>query len=269
MTAKFRSGYFQLHQNHQLRYFRTLDCSSRKKFYKIIKSNEFATVFSELDSSAQELIIGELDGVYAQKVIDSMRTDEVVRFLRGLEQERINYYLSLLKNHDAGQISMLLTYEENTAGSIMTTEFITATEGDTVAVVLDRLSLVGKDAETIYYIYIVKNSNQLVGVVSLRDLITSPRGHQMRFIMKEYVISVRISDYLIEVLKIIKNYDLLLVPVITRSNELIGIITIDDVMNEKTESSSKIIRQINRKRRTSTLTMLFLGIVLVMLMIRL
>lgn len=263
-TANFRSDFFQLHRNYKLRYFKMLDDASRQKFYEMIKPSEFAAIFSKLDFAAQQSIIDELEEIYALKTIDSMQTDEIVQFLSGLTQEKINYYLSLLERHDARQIRILLTYETNTAGAIMTTEFVTATKDETVAGVLDRLRLVGKDAETIYYIYIVQSSNQLVGVISLRDLITSPRSHTMSFIMKERVVSVRIHDHFKKVFKIIKDYDLLLVPVTTKNNELVGIITIDDVMNKNTNSSLKTAPRISIKRRWKMLILLFLGFALVM-----
>lgn len=264
-TPKFRSDFFQLHRNHQLHFFTMLDSSHRQKFYEVIAPNEFATVFSKLDFTAQQLVIGELDEVYVIALIDAMRTDEIVWFLKELDQEQIHYYLDLLERHDTEQISRLLTYETNTAGAIMTTEFITATEDETVAIVLDRLTFVGKDAETIYYIYIVSSSNQLLGVVSLRDLMISPRGHTMKFIMKEQVISVRVYDHLNKVVKIVKDYDLLLVPIINENNEIMGIITIDDVMNKNTDSSLYKTSHSSRKKQMVMFMILFTGFALVMI----
>lgn len=229
--AKFRSDYFQLHHTNQLRFFYMLDGAYRRLLYKCIKPNELAPVFSKLNINEKKWMMEELDEAYILTMIDSLRTDEIVRFLSDINQEKVNYYLTSMDKHKVKKIRKLLSHRAGKAGAMMATEYVTAFVHESISVVLERLRKIGRNAETIYYIYVVTNENQLIGVVSIRDLITKPRNHTIGFVMKEQVIAVRPTTDEKEVVKVIKDNDLLLVPVITDRNELIGIITVDDVLD--------------------------------------
>lgn len=265
--GKFRSDYFQLHRNDQLRFFNMLADTSRQTFYEFIEPNEFGPVFSKLDKVRKQLIIKEMKETYVFAMIDSLRADEMVDFFGELEPTAIAYYLQTLNKQKAEQIKMLLSYEDGTAGAMMTTEYVTAYIHEKVAVVLERLFNIGKKAETIYYIFIVTNSNQLIGVVSLRDLVVTPRDHKMGFVMKEKVISVMPSTDEQEVVQIIRDYDLLLVPVVNNNNELIGIITVDDVLDVKNVETTKRNNLVHSSQiiwsRLFLVTTLFISLIVV------
>lgn len=233
--AKFRSDYFQLHYTNQLRFFHMLDGAYRQQLYKYINPNELAPIFSKLNINEKQRMMEELNEAYVIAMIDSLRTDEVIRFLSEINQDRVNYYLTSMDRHKVKKIRKLLSHRSGTAGAMMATEYVTAFVHEPIFIVLERLRKIGRNAETIYYIYVVTNENQLIGVVSLRDLITKPHNHTIGFVMKEQVIAVSPTTDEKDVVKIIKDNDLLLVPVITDRNELIGIITVDDVLDVDSE----------------------------------
>src|SRR5699024_8441421 len=116
------------------------------------------------------------------------------------------YYLQKLSVEKANEIKQLLRFKDGTAGAMMTTEVMTAEVDETVGKVLERIFQTGKYSETIYYIYIVTGLNELLGVVSLRELMLVPRGHTMKFVMKKQVVTVLASTDEQEVVAIVKDY---------------------------------------------------------------
>lgn len=229
--GKFRSAFFQLHRKDQVRFFTQLDKVTRNYFYECVMPHEVALLFAKLSITKKKTIVNEVDPLYERALLHNVPSDEVARFLKRLTPNEQTYYLSRLPERKVEQIKLLLSYNDGTAGALMTTDFITARINETVEDVLNRLFTLGKYTDTIYYIYIVTESNKLIGVVSLRDLIVVPRRHTMKFMMKKRVVSVHLSTDEQRVVTIFKAYDLLLIPVVSHEEELLGIITIDDAMD--------------------------------------
>lgn len=229
--GKFRSDFFQLHRNDQLRLFNILEDTSRIVFYEYITPAEFAPIFAKLTITNKQSVLKQVDKQYEQGIMKSLPADEVVRFFNKIDKDEINYYLSHFSQERAKQIRSLLDYKAGTAGAMMTTEFVTARPTETVEHVLNRLFKTGKYSETIYYIYIVSETNVLLGVTSLRTLMIVPREHTMNFVMKQQVVSVSTFTDENEIMTLIKEYDLLLLPVINAQRELMGIVTVDDVLD--------------------------------------
>lgn len=146
--------------------------------------------------------------------------------------------LVAMNKKEASEIKELMSYPPETAGAIMTKEFIVLRSTDTAADVIDHLRKEGPDAETIYYLYVVDEQKKLVGVVSLRDLITAPSDQTIETIMSTRVVSVLVGEDQEDVAKLIKKYDFLAAPVVTEQGTLVGIVTVDDiidVLEEETE----------------------------------
>ncbi|WP_313430857.1 magnesium transporter [Siminovitchia terrae] len=237
-NQRFRSDFFKLHTNNQIDFFNMLNEPNRQLFYHLVRPEEFAPIFSKLEASEQKLIIEELEEKYALKTIEFLPTDEVVDFLSELPKEMSDYYLECMDVRESERIIVHLKYKQGTAGAIMTTEYVTVNPDETVGEVFRRLKIQGKDAETIYYVYVVEGDNRLVGVISLRELVVNDTDITMQSVMKDQIISVRTYTQQEVVIKIIKDYDLLALPVVTLENQLLGIITIDDIIdayNEETD----------------------------------
>src|SRR5699024_847366 len=128
------------------------------------------------------------------------------------------------------EIKSLLHYEEKTAGSIMTTEYVSFVQTQTAKETLDQMKEIAPDAETIYYTYVLNEDKKLVGVLSLRDLIVE--------IMNDNVVSVSVGKDQEEVAKMMRDYDFLAVPVVDFQNHLLGIITVDDILDVMDEEAS-------------------------------
>ncbi|HZW69191.1 MAG TPA: CBS domain-containing protein [Pseudogracilibacillus sp.] len=245
--SKFRAEYFQLHRNDQLRFFETITDNLRPIFYKFIEAKEFAPNFAKLSISKQREVIEEVNEAYELTMIENLPSDEVVNFLKQVKPDEVVRYLRKFTSEKAEQVKMLLSYKQGTAGALMTTEFVTASKDETIKSVLARLFETEKDSETIYYIYVVSESNKLVGVVSLYEMMLVPSGHTMDFVMKKQVVSVSTVTDEQEVVRLVKDYDLLLIPVVNEYGQLIGIITVDDVMdideNRKGDSRKESLKK--------------------------
>lgn len=235
---QFRKDFLELHPTDQMEIFDTLDAVGRKLVYDYLQPAEFAEIFQEMDIEKQKVIAMELNDTYLAEMFNNMYADDIADFLAEIKEAKARAILGAMDKEDADDVKELLSYPPETAGAIMTKEFIAIRKDNRVADVIIRLRKEGPDAETIYYLYVVDDKDKLVGVVSLRDLIISPDERRIEEIMSTRVVSVEAHLDQEEVANLIKKYDFLAAPVVTSTGELIGIVTIDDVMDvvhEETE----------------------------------
>lgn len=233
----FRDLFFELHPTDQIDLINALTKKQRTCVYRYLSPAEFSEIFEGLEFNKQKQYIAELQQNYAIDVINNMSYDDIADFLGSLPEITKELYLSKMEKEEAEEIIHLLKYEDQTAGAIMTTEFVSVSSSETAGDVLDRLRLEAPDAETIYYLYVIDEHLKLVGVVSLRDLITAPLDEKIEEIMLSRVKSVETHTDQEDVARIIKKYNFLAIPVTTQGM-LVGIITVDDimdVMDEETE----------------------------------
>lgn len=229
--SRFRTEFLEIHPTDQVEIFKLMSDEKRKKVYHILKPDEFAEIFKRLNFPEQRTVFSELEDDYALSMIKELPADELTDFFSEIPDPIATYLLGKLDKEDSENIKLLLTYKANTAGALMTTEFVTVTPEETVATVLDVLRREGNEAETIYYIYVVDEGDKLVGIVSLREIITAPLEEVIKNVMKEQVITVSALANQQEVSAIIKDYDLLAVPVITTEGKMVGIVTVDDIID--------------------------------------
>lgn len=201
-------------------------------------------VIAHLDPALLPQIIRGLGDEKAANILDTMYLDDVTDLLAELTDEEQRRILSLMEHEDAQGVQDLLVYPADTAGSIMTTEYVALNQHVTAAEAIDYLRSKAPSAEMVYYVYVVDDDNLLVGVLSLRDLIVTPPTWQLENIMNPRVKSV--TDYMDqeEVINVASRYDIMAVPVVDRDHRLLGIVTIDDIIDaieeEQTEDTLRM-----------------------------
>jgi len=240
----FRHTFLDLHPSDQIDIFITLSPEDRQTVYTFLSPKEMADIFGGLKFNKQIDYVDEMDKDYASDMFNSMFTDDIVNFLSKLDRERSDALLHNLDKPKADKIKKLLSYEKETAGAVMTKELISISSADTVSDVLNMLRDKAPDAEIVYYLYVIDEEGHLVGVVSLRDLIISKPNEIIEDVMSTRVVSVPDNMDQEDVGMLIKKYDFLAVPVVSSANHLLGIVTVDDIMDileaETTEDFGEI-----------------------------
>ena len=236
----FRDEYLLLHPYDRAVFYEKAGVELRKVMYYFLSPKEMAEIFetSEIEEEEYEEFLQEMEATYAAEMISFMFVDNAVDVLKELDKAQSVSYLTLMDKEAAAQIKELLHYEEYTAGSIMTTEYVTVPQNSTVRSAMNILRVQAPSAETIYYVFVVDEDNVLTGVVSLRDLITSEEDVLIESIMNERVVSVLVSDDQEDVARTTQDYNLLAVPVVDFQQHILGIVTVDDVLDILEEEAS-------------------------------
>lgn len=203
----------------------------RETLFASLDSETAAETLQEMEEDVQVSLFRTLSDEQAATVLEEMDPDEAADLIGQMPPDRVEQLLSRMEAEDAADVQELMSYEPDSAGGIMTTEFIGLPNTLTAQQTIDKLRELEPDAETIYYLYVVDECERLTGVLSLRDLIVSPPDRPIVDFMKTNCITVRVDDSVDEVRDAIQKYDLLAVPVVDGSGVLHGIITVDDVID--------------------------------------
>lgn len=241
----FRNYFLELHPTDQNEIFSSLEEDTRKLVYQYLTPAELAEIFQGFEIEDQKVYLQEMNLPYAVEMLNNMYSDDAADFLGELDDRIAKQLLGKMRKEEAQEVKELLAYPEETAGGIMTTEYIVTSVSETVDIVMQRLRQEGPDAETIYYLYVVDDNEKLVGVLSLRDLIISQLDKRVEDIMSSRVVSVNVLTDQEEVANTIKNYDLLAVPVTDTQGRLVGIVTVDDVIDVLEEETTEDIGEIS------------------------
>ncbi|GAA0301407.1 magnesium transporter [Gracilibacillus halotolerans] len=235
----FRAEFLELHPYDQARIFEEQEKNVRLLIYSYLAPQEMAEVMEQVDSDRVVDIIGEMLPEFAAKVLEEMAIDDAVDILNDLDDKNmVASFLTVMSKDASEQIKKLLHYEEKTAGSIMTTEYVVIREDMTVKEAMKHLRKEAPGAETIYYLYVVNVDKKLVGVISLRDLIIAEGDFLIKEVMSERVVSVPAGEDQEEVAQMMRDYDFLALPVVDFQEHLLGIITVDDIMDVMEEEAS-------------------------------
>ncbi|KON89405.1 magnesium transporter MgtE [Sporosarcina globispora] len=236
----FRNEFLDMHPYDQASFFKDLDEDIRAKIYLYLSPEEMAALFENLEIEEEDYkdVLAEMNPHYAADMLSEMYADDAVDVLNELDKDQVVSYLTIMDDESAKEIKDLLHYEEYTAGSIMTTEFVSLSANQTVRSAMYILKNEAPRAETIYYVYVVDDEKKLIGVISLRDLIVSDDDTMISEITNDRVVSVSVGEDQEEVARKIKDYNFLAVPVVDFQNHLLGIITVDDVMDVMEEEAS-------------------------------
>lgn len=238
---QFRDEFLSMHNYEQSEYFEDTDENNRQKIFEFLSPKEVANFFDQLDIDDEdyEELFDKINANYASHVLEEMSYDNSVDILNKLSKPKVASLLTLMDKDEANEIKALLHYEEDTAGGIMTTEYISLKTTTPVKEALMHVKEQAPDAETIYVIFAVNEAGQLVGVLSLRDLITAENDSYIEDVMSERVISVNVADDQEDVAQVIRDYDFIAVPVVDYQTHLLGIITIDDILDVMDEEASE------------------------------
>lgn len=207
-----------------------------------------ADVFSNLETDIQETVINAITDKELAEIMDDLYVDDAVDMLEELPANVVKRVLKNTSPDDRKLINQFLKYPENSAGSIMTAEFIDLKENMTVEDAIKRIRRTGEDKETIYTCYVLDIRRHLIGVVTVKDLLLAQDDDSVVDIMDEDVMKVTTTDDQEEVAYLFSKYDLLSIPVVDKENRLVGIITVDDAVDvmeqEATEDFEKMAAMI-------------------------
>lgn len=214
--------------------------------FRILPKDMSADIFAYLDSDWQQLIVQSITDKEIERLMDDLFVDDAVDFLEEVPANVVRRVLANTDKETRETINRFLKYPDNSAGSVMTIEMVELHDRLSVRQAIDHIRATGVDKETIYTCYCIDDSRHLVGIMPLRRLLLADESKLIKDIMDddEQIISVTTLDDQEAVATIAKKYDLLSVPVVDKENRLVGIITIDDIVDiideEATEDFEKM-----------------------------
>ena len=199
--------------------------------YRLLSKDMAADVFVELDPDMQENLINAFSDEELKNVLDDIFMDDTVDLIEEMPASVVKRILRAQNSDDRKMINELLRYPEDSAGSIMTTEFVDLKENMTVEKAIEKIRKVGDDVESIYVCYVLTLTRQLIGIVSLKDLIMADKVILVKDIMDKNFIKVSTLEEQEEVAKKFDKYDEISLPVVDNEDRLVGIVTVDDAMD--------------------------------------
>ena len=211
------------------------------KVFKILPKDMGAEVFTYIDSDIQEKLVLALSDKELGYIMEEMPIDDAVDFVEEMPANIVERALKISTKETRKQINQYLGYKEDSAGSIMTPEFIDLQEGKKVDSCLKRIRRLGKDVETINVLYVTDSSRVLKGVLSIRDLLLADGETPVGEIMNENVVYADTSTDQEEITRLFKEYDFLALPIVDKEKRLVGIVTIDDIIDVIEEESTEDI----------------------------
>lgn len=208
--------------------------------FRLIPKDEASKVFSCMSSSMQAYLVDLFTQSELKEVIDSLYMDDTVDLLEDLPANLVKRILASVDPQKRNIINKLCKYPEDSAGSIMTIEYVSLRKDMTVQEALDHIKATGIHKETIYTCYVLENK-KLLGIVSAKSLITSNRDTKIEKLMNKNIISVQTHTDQEEVAKLFRKYDLIAMPVLDSENCFVGIVTFDDVMDVMIDETNEDI----------------------------
>ena len=212
--------------------FRSLSLTQQRKLFAMITDIEQKGIlFSELD---EDTFLDLIEGMQLEDIVEvfeQMPNDDVADLLGRLPEEKADAILEKMKRTESEEVEDLLRYEDDTAGGIMVPDFIALAEDTTARQAIESLQKEYSEVEMPFYLYVVDDYGKLVGVSSLRQLVLVPPETPLKAFMATDVFSVQTGMDQEEVAKIVARYDILAVPVVDNTNRLVGIVTVDDVID--------------------------------------
>ncbi|MBM7868522.1 CBS domain-containing protein [Heliobacterium gestii] len=209
-----------------------LDYHKRAHLMGRLDSEQAVEALREMELDTQVEIINRMDAQQASDILEEMAPDDAADILAELPEEKSRGLLDLMETEGAQDVQELMEYAEGTAGSLMTTEYIELPLSITADEAIRRLRELARTAETIYYLYVTDEQEILQGVFSLRELILAEPSSILCDVMNRGVVAVNHDDDRVTVAETINKYGLLALPVVDESRKMLGIITVDDVLDE-------------------------------------
>ncbi|MFH1481730.1 MAG: magnesium transporter [Pseudomonadota bacterium] len=208
-----------------------LNQDERLYIFELMEPEGAGDVLMEIEGPVQESILSGLDNRAISDIVGELDSDDAADLVGDLPPERVKEIIESVEDDVSEELKRLLPYPEDTAGGLMALEFVAVRADETVQEAIDTLRKKREEVENVYYLFVVDDSNKLVGVVSLKDLVVEPPERKVREIMNQEVISVPVTKDQEEVYHLFKKYDLVTIPVVDEQGRLVGRITHDDIID--------------------------------------
>jgi magnesium transporter len=225
----------------QAEVFSELDESEQTALLPRLNPSNSADILEELDEQNAARLVANMSVATVARIVDEMEPDEAADLLGDMSPHQAQAVLEKLEEPD--EVRPLLIHPDDSAGGLMTSEFLALRPRTTAREALDALRKWKPEAETFYYLFVVDQSKKLSGVVELRQLIVAPLDTPIRELMDSQVISVKAGTDQEECARILSHYDLLALPVVSDENVLLGVITIDDVVDVLEDEATEDIQR--------------------------
>ncbi|MBW9212888.1 MULTISPECIES: magnesium transporter [Terrabacteria group] len=207
-------------------------------FFRVLEKEEAANVFSYLDKDDRSRLVKIFNNTEIVKMINELYSDDAADFLSEMPSNLVTQLLDKVDENVRKDINHLLKYKEDSAGSVMTVEFIEFTKDMTAKQALEKIKRVGIDSETVYTCYVVE-SRKLIGIVSAKSLILSESDVLIQDLMKTEFVYAYTGDDKEDIAKKLRKYDLIAIPVLDVENCIVGIVTFDDAIDVLTEETTE------------------------------
>ena len=242
--GELRGAMMMLNEVDIAQYMETLDRDKLLLVFRILPKDISADVFSYMSNEQKQTLIESIGDNEIRSLIDDMFLDDAVDFLEELPAGVVKRVLQNADPEKRNLINQFLRYPENSAGSLMTIEYLEFRGEDTVRQAMDIIRREGLDKETIYTLYIIDEGRHLIGTLPLRKMILAAEDTVLSNIMDRNPVSVHTTDDQEKVAELVRHYDLYAIPVVDKEDRLVGIITADDIMDvieeETTEDFEKM-----------------------------
>ncbi|AEF85505.1 magnesium transporter [Treponema primitia ZAS-2] len=242
--AKLHSMFTQMNAVDIAEIFVDTDRDTVIQIFRLLPKSMAADVFSYIDPDEQQIIIEALTDREVSDIMNKLFVDDAVDMIEEMPAAVVNRLLQIVPDEKRKQINQILQYPDDSAGSIMTTEYVELRESASIIEAFEHIRTIGINKETIYTSYVIKPNRLLVGIVSAKGLMLAEPRDTIGHIMKTNFVFVHTTDDREIVAGLFKKYNLLSMPVVDREQHLVGIITVDDVMQvieeENTEDFEKM-----------------------------
>ncbi|MCH7497649.1 MAG: magnesium transporter [Candidatus Marinimicrobia bacterium] len=220
--------------------FRHLTARERREIFDLIREPErVGEILSELDESIGLELIAALEPQRIMEVTAAMSTDDQADLLEALPDELREQVMALMKTEDAEGIEELLQYEADSAGGIMSPDFLAMSDDLKVSEAIRKVQQLSEEAEMAFYIYVVDAEGKLQGILSLRQLLMNAASKSLSSIMERDVVAVSPGTDQEEVAHIVSRYNIMAVPVVDHDGTMLGIVTVDDILDVVREEATE------------------------------
>lgn len=237
--SKDYSNLEKLHPSDLADIIEDMDRNAQIDLMSSIDEEKAADILEELEPEIQKSVVENLPLDKAADILEKMPADEAADILDDLKDERAEELLNEMEEEASDDIRELLEYSDNSVGSIMSTDYISFNENETVNQTINELRRLKPESDTIYYLYIVNASSRLVATVSLRDIIVSEPETQLSQIMNTDILYVLDEDKIESLSEIITKYSLLAIPVVDSEMRMLGVVIINDVVHDLVRNKRK------------------------------
>ena len=218
-----------------------LDPEERLFIFNLLEPDGAGEVLVEIETPVQERILKDLDNQAITEIVQGLDSDDAADLVGDLPDDRAREIIERVGDEVSEELEKLLPYPEDTAGGIMALEFVAVKADVSVKDAIDTIREKREEVESLYYIWVVDDLGELVGVISLKDLVLEPTDRKISDIMNPEVISVHVDTDQEEVARLVKKYDLVAIPVVGDDHRLVGRITHDDIIDVIEEEADEDI----------------------------